>query len=152
MSPYQAITLPLPAEIQDHIIDHLYDDLSSLKAGTLVCHAWLGTCHFHLFYTTLCHPGKPGRTIQDMILWSRTHPDVALYVRELFISGPALDILSIHSMDTVPEVIVEDIEQLLRQIPAIRSMSFIGIRLSSRMRQDETLAPTTIRTSLREPH
>ncbi|KAF9263749.1 hypothetical protein L218DRAFT_987391 [Marasmius fiardii PR-910] len=39
----------LPQELVDQIIDHLHNDISSLKSCTLVCRAWLPTSRLHLF-------------------------------------------------------------------------------------------------------
>lgn len=47
----------IPAEIRDIIIDYLRDDHRSLKACSLVCHAWLDSSRYHLFYNFLVRPG-----------------------------------------------------------------------------------------------
>ena len=39
----------LPRELLDIIIDHLHSDKISLKACSLVCHAWLDSSRYHLF-------------------------------------------------------------------------------------------------------
>jgi hypothetical protein len=39
----------LPQELIDQIIDHVHDDLLTLRACSLVSHAWLPTSRFHLF-------------------------------------------------------------------------------------------------------
>jgi len=39
----------LPNEIQDRILDFLYDSNSDLKTCALVCRAWVPASRYHLF-------------------------------------------------------------------------------------------------------
>lgn len=40
----------LPLEIQEHILDHLHDDVCTLQACCLTCAAWISTTRLHLFH------------------------------------------------------------------------------------------------------
>ncbi|KAI0725573.1 hypothetical protein C8Q72DRAFT_580582 [Fomitopsis betulina] len=42
-------SLRLPLEIQEHILDHLHDDVRTLQACCLTCTAWIPTTRLHLF-------------------------------------------------------------------------------------------------------
>lgn len=48
-SPETCFLPRLPQELVDHIIDHLNDDLVSLRKCALVCQAWLPASRYHLF-------------------------------------------------------------------------------------------------------
>lgn len=43
------MTLELPSEIIDLIIDHLHDDKRSLRACSQICRQWRPACQYHLF-------------------------------------------------------------------------------------------------------
>ncbi|KAJ7714463.1 hypothetical protein B0H14DRAFT_659017, partial [Mycena olivaceomarginata] len=45
------MTTQLPQELVEAILDHVADDFHSLKACSLVCHAWLSRSRWHLFKT-----------------------------------------------------------------------------------------------------
>lgn len=54
----------LPVELQDMVIDHLHDDIPSLKTCSLVAKPWLFTAKFHLFHdiTLVTSPSDPRPT------------------------------------------------------------------------------------------
>ena len=80
----QCSTQPItfPGEITDHIIDHLFSDVPSLKAGTLVCRAWLSSCRYHLFPAIICHPAIAGKTHLDFLRFAADAQDVIQYLLE----------------------------------------------------------------------
>ncbi|KAG7098157.1 hypothetical protein E1B28_000127 [Marasmius oreades] len=49
MRPTPPTISTLPQELIDQIIDHLHNDILSLKNCSVVCHAWLPTSRIHLF-------------------------------------------------------------------------------------------------------
>lgn len=45
----RALVNTIPTELIERILDHLYDDVRTLKACTLVCRAWFTRSRYHLF-------------------------------------------------------------------------------------------------------
>ncbi|KAI0753797.1 hypothetical protein C8Q74DRAFT_339584 [Fomes fomentarius] len=134
-------TLTLSGEVVDNIVDHLYDDISSLKVCALVCHAWLPSCRYHLLYTTICFPGTPGKTHFDLIRWSQNHQEAALYVVRLCIEGTA----NFRELPCGSEVAVEDIELLLPLLPNLQEVVLRGVTLSSYLPADGSHIPSCCR-------
>ena len=108
--------LTLPGEDVDVIIDHLHDDVPSLKACALVCHSWLPSSRYHLFYKRTINDR---RKAQDTPLFLSVNPALAAYIRHL-------DIKRGHSyFISFPEL-----EALLRALPSIRVLSLKDVTLS----------------------
>ncbi|EJF64777.1 hypothetical protein DICSQDRAFT_52376, partial [Dichomitus squalens LYAD-421 SS1] len=73
----------LPGELVDRIIDHLYNDASSLKATSLVCKTWLPRSRFHLFQGVVCDMAPPTTSVSALVSLLYGCPDVAPYVHKL---------------------------------------------------------------------
>jgi hypothetical protein len=75
----------LPAEMQDHVIDHLHDEPEALKRCCLVSKSWIPASRMHLFTSLKFY------TPQDVQSWKRTFPDPAIspayYAKTLYV-GP----------------------------------------------------------------
>ena len=74
----------LPLEILDHIVDHLHDEPTALKACCVVSKSWIQRTRTHLFASVeFCPPAPP------IELWKKTFPDPssspAHYTRHLSI-------------------------------------------------------------------
>lgn len=119
----------LSGEVIDNIVDHLYDDIYSLKVCALVCRAWLPSCRYHLLYTTICFPGTPGKTHFDLIHWSQNHQKAALHVVRLCIEGTA----NFMEFPCGSEFAVEDVELLLPLLPHLQEVVLRGVTLSSHL-------------------
>ena len=61
----------LPAEMQDHVIDHLHDKPETLKQCCLVSKSWVPASRMHLFTNLKFY------TPQDVQSWKKTFPDPA---------------------------------------------------------------------------
>ena len=80
--------LHLPAEILDHIVDHLHDTEDTLRSCCLVSKSWIARARKHLFAHIWFH------TIRDVLSWKRAFPDPstspAHYAKTLSIDGSAV--------------------------------------------------------------
>lgn len=130
----------LPAEATDHVIDHLFDDVPSLKSSALVCRAWLPACRFHLFNETSCYPARPGKTHLDLLLWAITSRDAAAYVEALSVEHPVN--VSRPMGPTGPEVAVRDVDLLLTVLPNVNSLLFRGVALTPYIPHEEASVPS----------
>ena len=76
----------LPAEMLDHIVDHLHDKRWALKQCCLVSKSWIPRTRKHLFANLVF------TTVGTLQSWKNTFPvpstSPAGYVKSLFISGP----------------------------------------------------------------
>jgi hypothetical protein len=81
-------SLHLPAEILDHIVDHLHDTEDALRSCCLVSKSWIPRTRKHLFADIRFN------TVRDVLSWKRTFPDPstspAHHARILFIDGFAV--------------------------------------------------------------
>ncbi|KAI0755835.1 hypothetical protein C8Q74DRAFT_1305600 [Fomes fomentarius] len=103
----QTTDVPLPVETTDIIIDHLHNDIRSLRACSLVCHAWLPSTRHHLFNSFTIKPGDA--YFADSVTFLTTTPEIARHIRSLrIISHP----VSLTQMDT-----------LIKSIPRLRSLT-----------------------------
>jgi hypothetical protein len=77
---------PLPADILDHVADHLHDKPETLKQCCLVSKSWIPRTRKHLFADI-----KLG-AIRGLWSWKRTFPDPltspARYAKTLFVGSP----------------------------------------------------------------
>jgi hypothetical protein len=59
----------LPAEMLDHIVDHLQDTEYALRSCCLVSKSWIPRARKHLFFDIVFHTAK------RLELWKETFPD-----------------------------------------------------------------------------
>ncbi|KAI0346439.1 hypothetical protein BDW22DRAFT_1352493 [Trametopsis cervina] len=69
----------LPAEVNDRIIDFLYDDARALAACSLTCQAWLPTARYHRWANTRLRSFRVPRFIELLV----GSPSLATYVTGL---------------------------------------------------------------------
>lgn len=82
MSSKLCSIVELSPEIQDMILDHLWDDKAALNACSLVCSAWLVTTRYHLFDSvSVTHWDR--RVQERSRLHFEQYPRVAAHVRHL---------------------------------------------------------------------
>ncbi|KAH0589701.1 hypothetical protein H2248_005423 [Termitomyces sp. 'cryptogamus'] len=76
----------LPQELVDHIIDHLYDDFTTLNSCSLVSHAWRPTSLFHIFSKLSLKVTpviSPSELCQRLYRLLSSSPSIRSYIREL---------------------------------------------------------------------
>lgn len=75
-----------PLELYEHIMDHLWDDVRTLTACTLVCRAWVPTCRHHLFHTVTLNSVKDCARLNKLIEAGQSSSSAAVhYFRTLSI-------------------------------------------------------------------
>ena len=83
------MSCPLPPELLDHIVDHLHDEPSALRACCIVSRSWVPRARIHLFARV-----KFRTSIFPIESWMKIFPDPsnspACYTRTLVIHGGAL--------------------------------------------------------------
>ena len=76
-----------PLELVDWVIDHLYDDKSSLRRCALVSRSWLNTSRYHLFRTLIVRPRREntaaGQEFTAFRSFLRDTPHISFHIREL---------------------------------------------------------------------
>jgi hypothetical protein len=81
--PTTMSNLRLPAEILDHIVDHLHDTEDALRNCSLVSKSWIPRTQIHLFADV----GFP--TVESLQSWKETFPDPstspACYTKTLYV-------------------------------------------------------------------
>ena len=127
-----------PGEVVDNIIDHLHDDSPSLAKSSLVCHAWLPSCRYHLFHTIFCCPTFQAKDLCHLLDWLLASPDVRPYINTLLFMTPVT-----HRETPPPEVSVEDMGKALSYLPSLRSLCVFRVSLSSSRNpwQDSYVSP-----------
>ena len=80
------MSVVLPNELMDRVIDHLHDDQKTLSACALVCSSWLPAVRSHRFRHVRVWP----RTLAAFHTLLQASPDLPLYVANLRIVIAAL--------------------------------------------------------------
>jgi len=77
--------LRLPAELNDYIIDHLWNDPASLRSCSLTCHGWLPATRYHLFYRIRIRSSSECLRFRKFLEAPTPlpHSHLSYYVREL---------------------------------------------------------------------
>lgn len=88
----------LPQELCDDIIDHLHDDVETLKCCSLVCHDWLPSTSLHLFSrfkwppcsksgTMICPEDTlPGEIVSSLQATLEAHPRLSPSIQDFTIA------------------------------------------------------------------
>ena len=76
---------PLPAEILDHVVDHLHDMRDALKNCCLVSKSWIPRARMHLFTDVMFYTIKLLQTWKEMFPDPSTSP--ACYAKLLFVGN-----------------------------------------------------------------
>ncbi|KAM5534134.1 hypothetical protein V8D89_012154, partial [Ganoderma adspersum] len=112
----------LPGETVDNIFDHLYNDIPTLSASSLVCRAWVPSCRYHLFHTVECNSSPDSRRrISHLHDWLLASPNIHPYIQTLNIVGS----------NGYHNVYVEDVEQVLQCLPFLQNLALRGITICS---------------------
>ncbi|KAF8530776.1 hypothetical protein JB92DRAFT_3105997 [Gautieria morchelliformis] len=126
----------LPGELIDQVIDHLHDDLPSLRACCLTCRAWVPSARFHIFYNIVlsakrAHAFARVRRMRRAAGLLKPSPHISLLVRSLTIDGGPrgtfdrrLDYLDAHP--NVLSALISNFSAL--QELRISSVTFNGFR------------------------
>lgn len=131
----------LPAELIDQVIDHLHDDVSSLRACSLTCRAWVPSARFHLFHDVVL---TPERAVNFMALLE-TRPHISHFVRSLFIKGNPFQLYrkSYHFDAVIPAI-----SSKLTRLKALRiecvTLAQQGIVMSALIQNLSTLRSLSI--------
>jgi len=75
----------LPAEITDIVVDHLYNDPTTLFALSLVSRQWLWCSRYHLFYSIRLRSKEENYSeyLEKFTAFVKERPDVATRIREV---------------------------------------------------------------------
>ncbi|TCD62469.1 hypothetical protein EIP91_006817, partial [Steccherinum ochraceum] len=76
---------PLPLELIDLILDHLYDDRASLVACSTVSKLWLSGSQHHLFHTIHLISRSPDHSLEAAYVFFSRSPQLCPHVRTLHI-------------------------------------------------------------------
>ena len=113
----------LPGETVDNIFDHLYDDIPTLSASSLVCRAWVSSCRYHLFHTLKCKSDPDSRrAISHLHKWLLASPDVRPYIHTLKV---------VRHWGACSNIYVEDIEEVLQCLPFLQNLSLVEVTIRS---------------------
>ncbi|CAL1715677.1 unnamed protein product [Somion occarium] len=129
---------PLPQELIDLIIDFLHDDRLTLARCMLVCHRWLDRSRLHLFrdaYVTV--------PASEPFAMEQQEPEFKAHNLEAFIAFLERDAsmslrLAVHYLlirGLYPRsnciLPLQRVSAVLNLLPRLRSLSLLGVRLSS---------------------
>jgi hypothetical protein len=76
------LSIPFPQDVIDIVVDHLHDDVGTLKSCAAVCRSFLRPSQLHLFFTVRLGKSLSSKRLCDLI---NAKPTIAGFVRELFI-------------------------------------------------------------------
>ncbi|KAI0748638.1 hypothetical protein C8Q80DRAFT_1172914 [Daedaleopsis nitida] len=77
-------SIPIPPELCDQTIDHLWDDLEALRACSLACKDWLPSSRFHLFRNVRLRHADDMTRFRALLT---SNPTIAHCVRKLSLSA-----------------------------------------------------------------
>ncbi|KAH9910386.1 uncharacterized protein B0H18DRAFT_1070414 [Fomitopsis serialis] len=105
----------LPLEAQEHVLDHLHDDLKTLKSCSFVCRAWTRTTRLHLLGTIVLNTRCNAIRFLSLLEESdRIGTGVASCVREL-----ELPILGFPRRGKRSEMRCELLSSISRRLPVV---------------------------------
>ena len=114
----------LPAELCDHIIDHLWDDLSALRACSLTCKDWLPSSRFHLFRNVRLRHADDVQRFRALLA---STPSVALCVRKLSFSAD-YDGATPDGVALEDDAWVNDVVDILRLLQNVTTLALARVR------------------------
>lgn len=115
----------LPLELEDLVIDQLFNETDALKTCSLVSQAWRVSAQRWLFYSTYISRGTDWTAFSSFLQLS---PHVGSSIEGLDLTGP----LPVSSFDALL--------QILDSLPQLRSLAFTGMLLKSRTLPDTPAA------------
>ncbi|KAG6902510.1 hypothetical protein C0995_015702 [Termitomyces sp. Mi166 len=138
----------LPQELVDHIIDHLYDDFTTLNSCSLVCHAWRPTSLLHIFSKLslkVISTVSPSELCRRLYRLLSSSPSVCSYIREL-------DVLEGSQLGTqvAPHVVLTGSQSVI-WVTTDRTLPHIFRKLTHLKRLDFGAQSATIQWSKMQP-
>ncbi|TFK82171.1 hypothetical protein K466DRAFT_500798 [Polyporus arcularius HHB13444] len=114
-------TLPylpyIPLEVAENIIDHLGEDIWSLRSCALTCRGWNRHARYHLVVSILVHSREDLHSIHD---YFASNPHMASFVR-------SLSMLPVYG-DKRPGCLLEVLPvDLLKLLPNLRRYCIVGV-------------------------
>ena len=120
----------------DCVLDHLHNDITTLKTCTLVCRTWIPASRYHLFEEIRCSPELPGKHVEDLSQWIADSPEVVPFIRSLLVTGDGNKFfhngVPIATLGPSIPVFIEDLLPVLLACPNLRSVRLKYIQISSR--------------------
>ena len=92
----------LPQELIDQVIDHLWNDVKSLVACSLACHAFLPSSRTHLFHDQRLTGAKCCARFEAFL---ETCPDVTPYIRRLSVTEPMSTAYAQNWVNSIPALV-----------------------------------------------
>ncbi|TFK43060.1 hypothetical protein BDQ12DRAFT_674322 [Crucibulum laeve] len=130
MSSSTVNNLHVPQEICDSIIDHLWDDLPSLSACSLVCRDWTHRSRYHFFYDIRLERRNDVTSFRRLLTTSAKHlvtlpRNLTIVFDDLIYTQPRYYYYSmpetlVHGIRLVAEM---ELEEILSLLPNLRSLS-----------------------------
>ncbi|KAJ6471754.1 hypothetical protein C8R47DRAFT_1222016 [Mycena vitilis] len=105
------VAVDLPPEVEELVIDHLYNEIETLGSCGLVCESWLSTSRYHLFGAISLHTGNWREFLQ---LINSPLATFVPYIYTLTVSGSSRD-KTPYLTEMLPELPV---------FPALKSLQF----------------------------
>lgn len=128
----------LPIELCDQAIDHLWNDVETLTACALTCHAWLPSVRTHLFREQRLTGEKSCARFEAFLEMS---PDVAWYFRKLSITEPMSTAYAQHWVNRIPA--------LVSRLERLTTLELVGLHyVSLQLCSPETLSAFSRLTNL----
>ncbi|KIY68471.1 hypothetical protein CYLTODRAFT_351306 [Cylindrobasidium torrendii FP15055 ss-10] len=110
----------LPQELVDHIIDHLYDDLPTLRTCAAVCSQWLPPSRVHLFSKVQLDLGPQDGSCERLLIILDAAPQLVPCVKELRIVADCSQ--SQDSEDAIPDSTAIFLPILLKTFTHVRRL------------------------------
>lgn len=107
------------------VIDHLFDDKTSLASCSLVSRAWLRTARYHLFDSIYVHCEKDADAFQKFLEYLETTPSIRAYIKDVCFDGYREASLDVEEgfEDTLDSAYLAAVTALL---PEVHSYTFIN--------------------------
>jgi len=130
------MSVELPGELRDMIVDHLFDDKAALTACSLVCQEWLHSARYHLFRYIRLSPfrrNSSGDWLQDSKIFLDSSPTICPFIKELVVSG---------SNSRTSFIDVSKLVDVIADLHALERLSIV--RLGLQISLEESRAPSVI--------
>ena len=120
----------IPQELVNTTIDHLHDDIKTLRSCSLVAHSWLEISRSHLFSEIAITLSI--RTIEAFIKLLVSSTNVGLHIRRLRLQRTRRTCfeLFLHTR-ACPQIDIGILEFILSKLPKLISLSFCDVNLVS---------------------
>lgn len=113
----------VPQELLDQVIDHLWNDVKSLAACALTCHAFLSSARTHLFHDQRLTGAKCCARFE---LFLEACPDVTPYIRRLSVTEPMSTAYAQNWVNRIPA--------LVARLERLETLELVGLHYVSLQR------------------